>query len=188
MYTTPVSLLVRLRTPDQQQAWARFVDLYTPLLFGWARRLGLQQSDAADLVQEVFLVLVRELPSFHHRTDKRFRGWLWTVLTNKHRQRQRRRAGKAWATGEGALDQLADPAGDTTTEEAEYQQYLTRRALELMEADFQPATWKACWECVVAGRPAAEVAAELGLTVNAVHLAKARVLRRLREELAGLLE
>jgi RNA polymerase sigma-70 factor (ECF subfamily) len=57
-----------------------------------------------------------------------------------------------------------------------------------MQADFQPTTWKACWEHVVAGRPAAEVAAELGITVNAVHLARARVLRRLRQELEGLIE
>jgi len=62
------------------------------------------------------------------------------------------------------------------------------RALELMRADFQPVTWQACWEFVVRDRPAAEVAAELGITINTVYLAKSRVLRRLREELAGLLD
>lgn len=94
------------------------MDLYTPLLFGWARRLGLQQSDAADLVQEVFVVLVRQMPDFDYRTDKRFRGWLWTILTHKHRERQRRRAGKPWTASDSALDQVADPAGDTEVEEA----------------------------------------------------------------------
>jgi len=62
------------------------------------------------------------------------------------------------------------------------------RALCLMQADFQPATWKACWAYVVEDRPAANIAAELGITINAVHLAKARVLRRLRHELEGLWE
>jgi RNA polymerase sigma-70 factor (ECF subfamily) len=73
-------------------------------------------------------------------------------------------------------------------EEAEYRQHLARRALELMQAEFPPATWKACWEVVVAGRPAAEVAAELAISIDSVYAAKSRVLRRLRQELAGLLD
>ena len=63
-----------------------------------------------------------------------------------------------------------------------------RRALELMQADFQPTTWKACWEYAVQGRPAEEVARELDTTVAVVYAAKSRVLRRLRQELAGLLD
>ena len=58
----------------------------------------------------------------------------------------------------------------------------------MMRADFQPATWQACWENVVAGRPAADVARELGITADAVYAATYRVLRRLRQELHGLLE
>jgi len=72
--------------------------------------------------------------------------------------------------------------------EAEYQQHLVGQALRIMRTDFQETTWKACWETLVAGRPAAEVAAELGLSENAVFVARCRVLRRLREELAGLLD
>ena len=76
---TPASLLERLRQPGQDQAWARFVDLYTPLLFYWARRLGCQESEAADLVQEVLLLLVRKLPGFTYDQHKSFRGWLRTI-------------------------------------------------------------------------------------------------------------
>jgi RNA polymerase sigma-70 factor (ECF subfamily) len=75
-----------------------------------------------------------------------------------------------------------------TLSEAEFQQHLAIRALELMKAEFQPTTWKACWEHVVCDRDPAEVAKELGITVNAVYLAKSRVLRRLRQELAGMLD
>jgi RNA polymerase sigma-70 factor (ECF subfamily) len=188
MHTTPRSLLLRLRQPGQDEAWGRFVDLYTPLLFHWARRLGLGQEDAADLVQDVFTVLVRRLPDFTLQAGKRFRAWLWTVTLNKHRERGRRKRGPTLADAEVDLDQLAGPGGAEPFDEAEYRQYLARRALELMQADFEPATWRACWEYGIQGRPAAEVAAELGLTVNAVHLAKSRVLRRLREELSGLLD
>ncbi len=73
-------------------------------------------------------------------------------------------------------------------EEAEYRQFLVQRALEVMHAEFPAATYQACWQFVVLGRSAAEVAAELHLTVNSVYLAKSRVLRRLREELTYLLE
>jgi RNA polymerase sigma-70 factor (ECF subfamily) len=59
---TPASLLERLRQPAEQEAWARFVELYTPVLFCWRRRLGLQPPDAADLVLDVFLLLVDKMP------------------------------------------------------------------------------------------------------------------------------
>src|SRR5262249_2182105 len=74
MHTTPVSLLERVRRLGEQQAWERFVDMYTPLLYHWACRMGMQQSDAADLVQEVFTVLVAKLPEFVYDRQKSFRG------------------------------------------------------------------------------------------------------------------
>lgn len=184
MYTTSVSLLERLRQPGAEEAWNRLVELYTPLLYYWAGRLGLQAEDAADLVQEVFTVLVQKLPEFTYDPHKSFRGWLRTIALNKWRDRGRRRAPRP--AGQAALEQLA--ADEEAFWEAEYRQHLVGRALELMQAEFQPTTWKACWETVVYGRPAAEVARELGLTVDAVYAARSRVLRRLRQQLAGLLD
>jgi len=182
MHTTPVSLLARLRQPDNQAAWARFVDLYTPLLFHWARHTGLQESDAADLIQDVFQTLVQKLPQFAYDPHQSFRAWLRTVLLNQWRTRLRRRT-------EQHLDEHVCPTQADDRDvlmEKEYRDYLISRALQVMKTDFQPATWQACWEHVACGRPAAEVAEELGLTVKAIYLAKARVLRRLRQELEGL--
>jgi RNA polymerase sigma-70 factor (ECF subfamily) len=181
MHTTPPSLLQQLRSPDDQRAWRRFVDLYTPLLFYWARRVGLQESDAADLVQEVFTLLIRKLPEFTYDQNKGFRNWLRTVLTNKWREIERRRP---CAPAGGELPERTVGDDIAVLAEEEFQRHLAVRALELMQAEFQPATWKACWECAAVGRPAVEVAAELGMSVNAVYLATSRVLRRLRQELA----
>jgi RNA polymerase sigma-70 factor (ECF subfamily) len=186
MDTTSVSLLEQLRRPGEQAAWERFVRLYTPLLLLWARRLGVQGADAADLVQDVFAVLVEKLPEFRYDPHKRFRGWLWTITVNKCRARHRRPETLVRADDRD-LDGLPGPDGDPGGE-AEYRRYLMGRALRLMQTDFQPATWRAFWECVVEDRPAAEVAAELGLTLEAVYAAKSRVLRRLREQLDGLLD
>jgi RNA polymerase sigma-70 factor, ECF subfamily len=187
MNTTPVSLLERLRRPGEQAAWGRFVELYTPLLYYWARRMGLQEPDAADLVQEVFTLLVQKLPQFAYDEHRSFRGWLRKVTVNKWREKQRRASGRPGAAA-GPLPELAGPDGAEAFWEAEYRGHLVRRALEVMQSEFQPSTWKACWETAVEGRPAADVAAELGLRVGAVRAAKFRVLSRLREELEGLLE
>lgn len=184
MHTTNVSLLQRLRQPSAAEAWERFVRLYTPLLLHWARKLGLQGEDAADLVQDVLVVLVRKMPEFQYQPGRSFRGWMRTVLMNKWRDRPHRGAP---ATLDSAMEPPA-PAEEDALEEREYRLYILGRALRLMSEDFEAATWQACWETVVCNRPAAEVAAELGLTVNAVYLAKSRVLSRLRRDLEGLLD
>jgi RNA polymerase sigma-70 factor (ECF subfamily) len=134
-------------------------------------------------VQDVFAALVRALPAFRYQPGGRFRGWLWTVTRNARRAARRRAAAAPGAVPAELPD--PDPGGPEEVEEAEYRTHLIGRALQLMQSDFQPATWRACWEHVVDDRPAAEVAARLGV---AVYVAKSRVLRRLRQELAGLLD
>jgi RNA polymerase sigma-70 factor (ECF subfamily) len=183
MNTTPVSLLERLRQPADSAAWGRFVDLYTPLLLRWARHTGLQESDAADLIQDVFQIVLRKLPEFAYDQKRSFRGWLRTVLLNQWRTSLRRRTDQP--LNEATVSLAADRAEDALMEK-EYRDFLIGRALQVMRTDFQPSTWQACWEHVAQERPVADVAAELGMTVKAVYLAKARVLRRLRQELTGL--
>jgi RNA polymerase sigma-70 factor (ECF subfamily) len=188
MHTTPVSLLQRLRQPGEEEAWERFTQLYTPLLYYWTRRLGLQSEDAADLVQEVFTTLVQKLPEFRYDRTKSFRNWLRTLTLNKWRDRQRRRTEPPLQADAAAFTALTVDDHTDWVGEEEYRQNLIRRALQIMQSEFQPTTWKACWEYVVANRPAAEVAAELGLSVGAVYIAKSRILSRLRQELEGLLD
>ncbi len=185
--STPVSLLERLRRPNDAGAWERFVRLYTPVLYRWARRIGLQEADAADLVQDVFATLVRQLPAFHYNADGSFHRWLYTVLKNRWRDRGRRPSLRAAREGSVVVE-LEAPDEITAWIDDEFRAHLAQRALRVMQTDFQPTTWRACWEHAVVGRPAAEVAAELGLSVNAVYAAAFRVLGRLRQELRGLLD
>jgi RNA polymerase sigma-70 factor (ECF subfamily) len=188
MLTTPPSLLQRLRDSPEREAWERFVDLYTPLFFAWTKRLHLNDHESADLVQDLFAVLVEQLPLFVYDPHKSFRAWLKTILHNRWRNHLRRRSAEKLIDHPDMNEVPADSAAIPELEEAEYRQYVVSRALALMQAQFQPVTWKACWEFVVNDRPASEVARDLGISVNAVYLAKSRVLRCLREELAGLLE
>ncbi len=186
MPPTPLSLLERLRRPDDAAAWSQFVHLYTPLLYGWARRTGLSEADAADLLQDVFVTLLEELPGFNYQPGKSFRAWMYTLLLNRWRTLQRRRSPRLVPSEQ--LDGIPDEAEPDLPGEAEERRELVRRALTLMERDFAPATWQAFRQVVVLERRPAEVAAELGVSVNAVYLARSRVLRRLREDLAGLCE
>jgi RNA polymerase sigma-70 factor (ECF subfamily) len=185
MHTTPLTLLERLRRAPDEAAWRRLVQLYTPLLFSWARRAGESEHDAADLVQDVFTILVKSLPQFQVQPGGGFRAWLRTIMLNKLRERKRREAlvRQAPLTAEPEL-----PDGVEAYWEDEYRRDLTRRALQLMQTDFEPATWKACWEHVAKGRSADDVGRELGISENAVYIARCRVIRRLRQELAGLLD
>jgi RNA polymerase sigma-70 factor, ECF subfamily len=186
MHTTPVSLLERLRRPGDQQAWAHFVDLYTPLIYSWARRRGLQAQDASDLVQDVFTLLVRKLPQFSYDRNKTFRGWLRAVTLNKWQENRRRQPPRMVNVRDAA--EVAAPESDEAFWHVEYQQRLVGRALELIKGDFQPTTWEAFWAYMVQGRPPARVAADLGITVGAVHASRFRVLARLRQELEGQLD
>lgn len=188
MHTTSPTLLESLKQGGDDEAWSRFVDLYAPLVFHWVRRMGLQEADAADLVQEIFAVLVRTMPDFTYDANRSFRAWLRTVVLNQWRDRRRRSAARPVESTGATLPEPIDADAIEAFSDAEYRAELVARAMELMQASFQPTTWKACWELVVNNRPAAEVAAELGITENAVYLAKGRVLRVLRKELQGFLE
>jgi RNA polymerase sigma-70 factor (ECF subfamily) len=188
MLSTPLTLLERLRRNDDPDGWGRFVDLYSPLLFEWSRRNGVPESDAADLVQNVLVLLIKRIPQFERRPGGSFRGWLFTILRNCWRDQCRSQARQpAIAMGVSPDEQAGtDPIADLT--EVEYRNYLFRRTLRVIQTDFPEPTWRAFWLHVVEGRPAAEVAKATGVTPNAVYLARGRVLKRLREELAGFLD
>jgi RNA polymerase sigma-70 factor (ECF subfamily) len=188
MESTSTSLLRRLRQPGDRQAWGRFVELYTPLIYHWGRRSGLSADDAADLTQDVLVLLVRKLPEFHYDRGKSFRGWLRTLTLNKWREQRRRRGVPAVNVTQSALAKVAEPDPAAEYWETEFRQHLVERALRLLEGEFSPATWRACRQYLIEGRPAADVAAELGLSVWTIYAAKSRLLRRLREELEGMLD
>jgi RNA polymerase sigma factor (sigma-70 family) len=191
--TTPTSLLERLRLRPDAASWQRLVGLYAPFVAAWLRSQGVQPADVEDLTQEVLATLVRELPHFHH--DLRpgaFRRWLRGIALN--RLRSFRRARRPLPVGgvpslEQVLDQLEDPESDLSRRwDEEHDRHVVRRLLELLEPEFEPATWQAFRMVVLEGKPTREAAAALTLSPNAVRIAKSRVLARFRREIDGLLD
>jgi RNA polymerase sigma-70 factor (ECF subfamily) len=193
MLDTPVSLLDRLCDKQDAASWRRWFDLYTPLIRQWLARYALQPHDADEVVQEVLVVVVRELPQFRHNQHRgAFRAWLRGVLANRLRRLWDSRKlpqGPAGEEGMAALAQLEDPDSSLShLWDQEHDHYVARRLMELVEPEFAPATWKAFQLLALEGKPPDEVAAELGISTNAVRIAKSRVLSRLRQESAGLID
>jgi RNA polymerase sigma-70 factor (ECF subfamily) len=190
---TSKSLLVRASDGSDQAAWHRLIELYQPLIGRWVRPHVAQRADAEDVVQDVLTALVRELPRFdHNQRPGAFRAWLRTITVHRLRRYWEKRDGRPAAAGgpeQEALDQLADPASELARGwEEEHDRHITRTLLASIRLEFQPATWRAFQLQVQDGRPAADVAEELGLSVNAVLIAKSRVLKRLREKAEGLVD
>ena len=191
MPETSITFLERLRDHPDEQTWQHFVDLYSPLIRGWLRRYAVGEQDAEDLTQEVMAVLIRSFPSFaHNRRPGAFRNWLRTVTVNQLRLSWRKKKGPT-ATGDSAvmrmLELLADPESSLSKLwDQQHDQHVAARLMALLQPRFEPATWQAFRRVALEGAKAATVAQELGISVNAVLLAKSRVLAGLRRELREL--
>lgn len=191
MPDTSHSLLVRVANASSETGWRSLTELYEPFIGYWLKRLGVPANDQADLSQEVFTVLVKELPQFRHSGNKgAFRSWLRTIVS--HRTRHYFRSAQVRTRGMVPADILNDleaPGSSISNEwDREHDAHVTRELLATLEKEFSPPTWLAFKRQVVDGIKAAQVAEETGQTVNAVFLAKSRVLRRFREEAAGILD
>jgi len=186
-HQTPVTLLLRLRLRTDQEAWRQFVRIYAPLMYSWARRLGFSPDDAKDRVQDAFLLLAEKLPHFRYDRARRFRAWLWTVFLNRCRQ-VRRRLDILSETTCADLDNLQSDETIAESDESEFRGHLTRSAMELVRTEFPEHTWDAFWRHVALDEPASKVAQDLGISTDVVYQARTRVLRRLRQAFADLLE
>jgi RNA polymerase sigma factor (sigma-70 family) len=190
MNETPLSLLDRLRRQsDDQPSWRRLTMLYAPLIRRWLLQHDTPEADTDDLAQEVLLVLARDLSGFDHngRTGA-FRLWVRSITANRLRAYWRARRSGLLNGLDDRLAQLEDPDGELGRHwDREHDEFIVRRLMELIEPEFAPSTWKSFRLLVLEERPAADVAESLGLSVNAVLIAKSRVLRRLRQEGRGLI-
>ena len=195
MIPTSVSLLERLKSarPDDPN-WRRLHDIYEPWIKGWLARVPGLGAESHDLAQDVLMVVVRELPRFNRQRDGSFRRWLGNVVANRLRtylKKRKRRplVGLDGASGDAFVEQLADPKSVLSQEwDRQHDKFVLDRLMTTVRTDFSESTWEAFRRCTFDGEAAAAVAADLGISVNAVLTAKSRVLRRLREEAVGLID
>lgn len=188
---TRASLLVQLRDGANHGAWQEFISLYGPVVYGFARKRGLQDADAADMMQDVMRSVSSAIVRLDYdRNQGSFRGWLFTITRNKVfnflSARRHRPQGSGDTTTNRLLDNQPDPGDGSETWEMEYQRRLAALAMERVKREFQENTWRAFWLTAVEGVAAAEAAREVGLSPGAIYVAKSRVLARLKEEVVTM--
>jgi len=187
---TRASLVLRLRDAADREAWETLVSVYAPVILNYARRCGLSEPDAEDLVQDVLHSVHGAIDRFGYDPQKgSFRGWLFTIARNRV-QNLKKKQRRAELTGGTVVRDLvhaaADPVDDQATWEREHQQQLFRWAVEQVQSDFRPTTWKAFWATAVDNFSPESVAEQLGLTTGAVYVAKSRVTSRIRSLIESL--
>jgi RNA polymerase sigma-70 factor (ECF subfamily) len=184
---TRASLLLRLRDPKDQEAWQQFLDIYSMLIYRFARKRGLQDADAADLMQEVLRSVSSAIGRLNYDSSRgSFRNWLYTITRNKLHSfldRQRRLVRGSGDTGvQHRLEEEALPEKDSWWEQ-EYEQRLFEWAADRVHQNSSEAIWQAFWQTAVEGKSPKEVAQGLGMSVGSVYVAKSRVLAQVREQI-----
>jgi RNA polymerase sigma-70 factor (ECF subfamily) len=191
---TRPSLLVRIRDTQDNQAWSQFVEIYAPLIYGFARKHGLQDADAADLTQDVLRVVAKTIRGLDYdRQRGSFRGWLFTVVRNKLRNFLTRRRSYEQGTGDTGAHKLLKEQPAPEEDQADwwdqdYERQLFACAAKQVRSRVHESTWQAFWQTTVLGKNGKEVAQELNMTVAAVYLAKSRIMAQLKEEIRQLRE
>jgi RNA polymerase sigma-70 factor (ECF subfamily) len=192
MLPTRTSLILRVRDRTDADSWAEFVELYEPLLLSYVRSRGPSEADARDIVQDIFILLLKALPDFELDHSKgRFRTWLWRIMMSAladraRRQRSRGRAETEW------VDRYSRHVSPNDTPDpafvAAHRQRVLEYVLPRVRAKTQPRTWKCFEQHLLRGRPCAEIAADEGITANAVCVNATRVLVKVRQQCADYME
>ena len=194
MSETSISLLESLRNDPNETAWERTVQLYVPLIRSWLKRYAVAEQDIEDLVQDVLAIVIRKMPEFRKQPQiGAFRRWLRNITINCLREfwRAQKYRPKLAAPGEFSdmLDQLANcDSAMSKLWDREHDDHVTRHLLEMIRPRFEARTWQAFQRVVLEGAPVDQTAEELGMTANAVFIAKSRVLQMLRKAGEGLIE
>lgn len=177
--STHASLLQSLAQGPRSESWSRFCEQYGELIRGFARRQGLQPGDCEDVLQDVLMSLIRDLPKFQYDPARgRFRGYLKTITLHVIYNRARRASPQELDT------QVADAEADAGIDaawEAEWRGHHVRQAMRAIDAEFNDKDRQAFQLYAVEGRPPADTAAALGMTPDQVYQAKSRIARRLAE-------
>ena len=187
--STRPSLLARIKNTRDRQAWAEFVDIYAPLIYGFAQKQGLQDADAADLTQEVLGAVARSAAKLDYDPAKgSFRGWLFRVVRNElcdfGAARRRHQPGSGDTDMKRLLEEQPAPTEDEAAVwESEFERQLFALACEQVRRDFNESTWQAFWLTAIQGKSGKDVADVLSMSTAAVYLAKRRVIARLREQI-----
>ena len=190
---TSMTLLDKARQHDEA-AWETIVKLYAPLVYRWCKRAGMSYHDIENLSQEVFTIAYRKLDRFQKESDSdSFRGWLYRLVRNKRIDWLRKHKNDVDAIGGSQIMMLQQQIPDYTAEESDEMDesdqeelFLFNQAIQLIRQEFGPRDQRIIEALLCENQDPREVAVQLGISRNTIYIVKSRVMRRLREEFAGL--
>lgn len=182
---TSQGLLVRLEDPSDADAWDRFYSVYEPVVYRVARARGLQDADACDLVQTVFLAVGKHIESWNRSTQNhRFRSWLLVIARNETVNAFRSLSRFQARGGSSTMRIFDDEQEEVVALELinlEYRRQLYRQAAQVVKSRADGETWLAFFRTAIDGAPVSEVALEMGISRGSVYAARSRIMRRLRK-------
>ncbi|MEM6364042.1 MAG: sigma-70 family RNA polymerase sigma factor [Planctomycetota bacterium] len=190
---TRASLLMRLRDVDDTDAWSLFVRDYGPMLYRFLRGRGLQDADAADLVQDVMRAVGSSIARLDYQKHKGgFRAWLFTITRNKLYTFLEKNARTEQGGGDTAnherLNRQKDPRDEWTQQwELEHQRQIAMQAMQVIRESAEPKTWAAFERTAINGQSAAEVGRELNMSTGAIYVARSRITSKLRDQVQRIL-
>ncbi|WP_372717686.1 RNA polymerase sigma factor [Novipirellula sp.] len=191
---TRATLLLRLRDGADNEAWSEFLRDYGPMLYRFARSRGLQDADAADIVQDVVRRVGAAISRLDYAKEKGgFRAWLFTITRNRLYTYFEKRKRVGPTANDTAQYEMLSQTPDTANElqeawEREHQRQLAAQAMREVQPEVEPQTWTAFLLTAVEGKIAADAAKQLGMTTGAVYVAKSRVIARLKTVIERLQE
>ena len=182
---TRSSLLIRLRNTRDDEAWTEFIGVYEPVIYRMARRRGLQDADAREIVQEVLVSVSTAIDRFDLDGSGAFRGWLSRITRNATIDRLRRIASRGETVdASGVIRELDAAAGDERIADEfdqDRREQLFRWAAGRVRRRTDEVKWMAFWKTSVEGASIGDVAQELGLEEGTVYVARCRIIKRIRE-------
>lgn len=193
MNSTSISLLQRLREDPAAEDWQSLMREYSPLIRRWLGKHGIRDHDADDITQEVMTVLVRRISDFQRQRTGSFRCWVRTMTVNCMRDYSRRARKSPQGTGGSDMVEIMSALSDDHSDlsrrwDEEHSQYLLDLMLNRIRSEFREASWQAFTKTAIEKQSPQVAAEQIGISVNAVFVAKSKVLKRLREEGAGLID
>lgn len=184
------SLLDAAKEDPESEAWFRLVSIYDPLIAGWLSRSGVDESEIPDISQEVLVAVVQQIKNFDHNgRSGAFRNWLKRITYYRCQRFWDQKKSKDKEKEVRSLNGLEDPRSELSLQwDLEHDQYVLSRILHLIKSEFETKVFEAFERTTVKGELPAKVAADLGVTTGQIYKYRYRIMKRLKEEAAGLID
>jgi RNA polymerase sigma-70 factor (ECF subfamily) len=181
-WKTTTQILHQLQTTSDDDAWRRLCEHFRPVVIHFAQTLGLSLQDAEDASQETLMTFLKALQAGHYDRDKgRLGAWLFGIARRVVLNKRSQASAREGLVSTGFWEAIPDDRTVEMTWESQWQRAVLGRCMDQARHEFDPKVFEAFRLYALAEVPADQVAATLGVSKNAVYIAKSRVLSRLRQ-------